>query len=99
MATASDLKWSVDKLSGENGSTSEFQMKHVLLARDLWKCIDGSYTLPDGVNAQAEYHTKHQKALTTIVMSVSTPQLYLITASTTAKKLGLPYPITLNVKL
>ena len=88
MATAKDLKWSVDKLSGENWSTWKFQMKHVLLARDLWKCIDGSYVLAEGANAQmqAEYHTKHQKALTTIVMSVSTPQLYLITASTTAKE-------------
>ena len=57
-------------------------MKHLLLAKGLWKYVDGSAVLAD--NATAEQRVKHQsesqKAFSVIAMSVSTSQLYLITS-------------------
>ena len=35
-------KWSVDKLDGGNWITWKFQMRHLLLAKGLWKYVDGS---------------------------------------------------------
>ena len=61
----------VDKLSGaENWPTWKFQMKHILLARGLFKYADGSKTLQQGANegATADFLEKCQKALTAIVM-------------------------------
>ena len=37
-------KWSVDKLNGGNWITWKFQMRHLLLAKGLWKYVDGSET-------------------------------------------------------
>ena len=76
----------IEKLEGtSNWATWKFQMKHLLLSRDLWKYIDGSETLDEGANADAitKYRANSQKALTTIVLAVSTQQIYLITSCTT----------------
>ena len=54
-----------------------------LLAKRLCGVVDGSETLLDNTSSQvlAELKKKEQKALSTIALAVSTPQLYLITSS------------------
>lgn len=75
-------KWTIDKLEGPNWITWKFQLCHLLMAKGLWKYVDGSATLR--VEASAEdrekFKAEQQKAFSTIVMSVSTSQLYLITS-------------------
>ena len=79
--------WSIERLSGENWSTWKFQMKHLLLAKDLWNITQGTEQLSATVNeaAIAEFNSRSQKALSTIVMSISPAQLYLITSCESAK--------------
>ena len=71
-----DEKWSIDKLDNFNWIT-KFQMRHLLLAKGLWKYVDGSEELAEDADARAitEYREKSQKALSTLAMAVSTPQL------------------------
>ena len=76
-------KWTIDKLDGpQNWITWKFQLKHLLLAKGLWKYVDGSAVLAG--DATADQRTKHQsespRAFSFIAMSVSTSQLYLITS-------------------
>ena len=56
--------------------------KHLLLAKDLWKYVDGSAVLAEGATAEqgAKHRSESQKAFSVIAMSVSTSQLYLITS-------------------
>ena len=35
-------RWSVDKLDNSNWMTWKFQMRHLLMAKGLWKYVDGS---------------------------------------------------------
>jgi hypothetical protein len=76
-------RYQIDKLSSENWHTWKFQMKHILLGKDLWKYVDGSETLAVGADNAAKVLFKNniQKALTVIVLSVTTAQLYLITGA------------------
>lgn len=73
-------KWSVDKLDNGNWMTWKFQMRHLLLAKGLWKYVDGSEVLAGDADdrARTEYLEKSQKALSTLVMAISTSQLYLV---------------------
>ena len=75
-------KWTIDKLDGSNWITWKFQLKHLLLAKDLWKYVDGSAMLAEGATAEqrAKHRSESQKAFSVIAMSVSTSQLYLITS-------------------
>ena len=75
-------KWSIDKLDSLNWMTWKFQIKHLLLAKDLWGFVDGTEVLRDDASAQqqAEFNKKSQKAFSIMVMSVSSSQLYLITS-------------------
>ena len=45
-------KWSIDKLDSLNWMTWEFQIKNLLLAKDLWGFIDGMEVLQDEASAQ-----------------------------------------------
>ena len=60
----------------------KFQIKHLLLAKDLWGFVDGTEVLRDDASAQqqAEFNKKSQKAYSIMVMSESLSQLYLITS-------------------
>ena len=60
----------------------KFQIKHLLLAKDLWGVVDGTEVLQDDASAQqrADFNKRSQKAFSTMVMSVSLSQLYLITS-------------------
>ena len=75
-------KWSIEKLDSSNWMTWKFQIKHLLLAKDLWGFIDGTEVLQDDASAQqqADFKKTSQKAFSTMVMSVSSSQLYLITS-------------------
>ena len=77
-----DEKWVIDKLDGLNWITWKFQMRHLLLAKGLWGYVDGSETLREDASAQqqADFRKASQKAFSTIVMAISTSQLYLITS-------------------
>ena len=57
-------------------------MRHLLLAKGLWGHVDGTEVLAEDANAQAqaEFRKKSQRAFSTIVLAVSTSQLYLITS-------------------
>ena len=55
---------------------------HRLLAKGLWKYVDRSAMLTEGATAeqQAKHQSEPQKASSTIAMSVTASQLYLITS-------------------
>ena len=81
-------KWTIDKLDGSNWITWKFQLKHLLLAKGLWKYVDGSAVLAEDATAeqQTKYQSESQKAFSVIAMSVSTSQLYLITSCEEPRK-------------
>eukprot|EP00731_Ephydatia_muelleri_P036346 Em0239g7a len=75
-------KWSIDKLDSSNWMTWKFQMKHLLLSKGLWGIVDGSERLAEdaSVQQQAEFRKRAQTAFSTLVLSISSSQLYLITS-------------------
>ena len=81
-------KWTVDKLGDSNWSTWKFQVRHLLLAKGLWGHVDGSDVLAGEASdaVRAEFKQKAERAFSTIVMAVSTPQLYLVTSCTKPKE-------------
>ena len=58
-----DEKWSIDKLDGSNWVTWKFQMRHLLLAKELWVYVDGMEVLGEDARpqTQAEFQKKSQK--------------------------------------
>ena len=48
-----DEKWPIDKLDDSNWTTWKFQMRHLLLVKDLWRLVDGTEILAEGASAQA----------------------------------------------
>ena len=63
-------KLTIDKLDGSNWITWKFQLKHFLLARGLWKYVDGSATLAEGATAeqQARHQSESQRAFSFIAV-------------------------------
>ena len=47
-----DEKWSIDKLDVSNWKTWKFQMRHLLVANELWGYVDGTEVLEKGATAQ-----------------------------------------------
>lgn len=78
-------KLTIEKLDGSNWVTWKFQMKHSLLAKDLWGYVDGSVVLAADATADViTAHTKNsQKALAFIVLAIKPCQLYLVTSCIT----------------
>ena len=56
-------------------------MRHLLLAKGLWGLVDGSEVPPEDATERmrAELRQRSQRAFSTIVMAITTPQLYLVT--------------------
>ena len=54
----------------------------MLLAKELWGFVDGTEKLNEEINAQAQadFQWRSQKPFSTMVMAISTPQLYLVTS-------------------
>ena len=73
-------KWTVDKLDDSNWMTWKFQMHHLLLAKGLWGYVDSTEKLAEDATAavKADFSKKSQKAFSTIIMAISTSQLYLV---------------------
>ena len=65
-------RWTLTKLDGDNWSTWKFQVKHFMLAKGLWKYVEG--TVDSGAS-----ETDKQRAFSYLVMSIAPSQLYLIT--------------------
>ena len=57
-------------------------MRHLLLAKGLWGLVDGTDEVAEGASdaATREFRQKAQKAFSTIIMAIGTPQLYLVTS-------------------
>ena len=85
--SSADEKWTIEKLNGANWSTWKFQMKHLLLAKELWGVVDGSETLAEGATAavRSEFQKRSQKAFSTLALAIVTSQLYLVTSCETPK--------------
>ena len=77
MAGTVDEKWTIDKLDSTNWTTWKFQIKHLLLAKGLWGFIDGTELLAEDADAvaRADFQKRSQRAFSTLVMSISTPQV------------------------
>ena len=58
-------------------------MKHLLLAKGLWKIVDGMETLKVGASSEleAEFKKNSQRAFSMIVLGMQSSQLYLITST------------------
>lgn len=82
MAAGDVEKFTADKLDCGNWLTWKYQVTRVLKAKDLFKYVDGSETLPEEPTAEQTktFESKCNKALALITMAISTPQLYLITS-------------------
>ena len=72
----------------------------LVASKRLWGHIDGSDVLaPDAGDAvRTEFKQKAQRAFSTIIMAVSTPQLYLVTNARSQRKSGISYVIISSVK-
>ena len=77
MAAGEDEKWTIDKLDGTNWTTWKFQMKHLLLAKELWGIVDGTEILAEdaGADARAAFGRRSQKAFSVIVLAINSSQL------------------------
>ena len=75
-------KWSIEKLNGSNWNTWKFQMKHLLMAKELWSLLDGSEVLASEATAAAAalFQSQLHKAFSTIVLAIDSAQLYLVTS-------------------
>ena len=85
--SSTDEKWTIEKLNGANWSTWKFQMKHLLLAKELWGVVNGTETLAEdaAATARSDFEKKTQKAFSTLVLAIGTSQLYLVTSCETPK--------------
>lgn len=81
---ADENKWTVDRLDGSNWDTWKFQMKHLLLAKDLWECVEGegggAVVQPETAEAKVAFRKRCQKAFSTLVMAIGTSKLYLVSS-------------------
>ena len=71
--SSADEKWTIEKLNGANWSTWKFQMKHLLLAKELWGMVDGTEKLAEDATAaaQTEFQKRSQEAFSTLVLHSS----------------------------
>ena len=87
MATdgATNERLIIEKLDGEancNCSTWKFQMKHLLLVKDLLGFVDGTETITTkdaAAEAKVDYQKRSQKAFLVILLATTPSQLYLVT--------------------
>ena len=82
-------KFEIEKLNRSNWPTWKFQMKHLLMAKELWEYVEGTARSPDADSdgAQARYEKDKQKAMGTLVMGIQSNLIYLVTSCTTPKDL------------
>ena len=79
-------KWDVAKLDGSNWAAWKFQMRHLLVAKDLWEHVEGTAQDPGAEAAARAAHEKaSQKAMATLALGISPKLVYLVTSCTTPK--------------
>ena len=80
-------KWEIDKLNESNWSTWKFQMKHLLIAKEVWEHVDGTVQPPGEDAAAPARHVKaQQKAMATLVMGINPNLIYLVTSCNAPKE-------------
>ena len=80
-------KWEIDKLNESNWPTWKFQMKHLLIANEVWEHVDGSVQPPgDDAAVRARHVKAEQKAMASLVMGISPNLISLVTSCTTPKE-------------
>ena len=67
-------------LNSSNYSTWKIQCRMALIKEGLWRIVSGEENPPEGVDEQARYAQRKDKALATIVLAVDTSLLYLLGA-------------------
>ena len=71
-------------LSSTNHSKWKIQSEMALIRDGLWGCVNETETVPmEGVEAQANFAARHDKALATIVLAIMPSLLYLTGADPT----------------
>ena len=79
-----DDRWTVGKLEGDsNWMTWKVQMRHLMLDRNLWSYVDGTTMMDPGAEEKLQLEFKRQKALTAIILSISTPIVPIVQSCTT----------------
>ena len=65
-----DENWSIKKHDGNNWNTWKFQMKHLLMAKELWNLVDGSEVLASDASAAvaALFQSQLHKVFSTIIL-------------------------------
>ena len=104
MATgrAMDERWTIEKLDGKtNWNTWKFQMKHILLVKDLWGFVDGTEpihvpTEAEVAEVKADYQKGSQKAFSVIALAITSSPLYLLTSCEQLKEAGRPCETNLS---
>ena len=65
-----------------NWSSWKFQMKHLLLVKDLWGFMDRTKPIPTedaAAEMKVDYRKRLQTAFSVIVLAITLSQLYLVT--------------------
>ena len=73
-----DSRYSVQVLEDNNYGTWKVQVKMALLRESLWSIVNGSEIEPTEAGPREKYAIRRDRALATIVLSVSPKLLYLI---------------------
>lgn len=87
MAAAEDTGFKVEKLTAENYHSWKFNMKMILIGKDLWEIVNGTETLDEDAdeNKQRKFKKRENQALATVCLSVSTSLQIYVRSSTVAK--------------
>ena len=88
MATAEDMGFKVEKLSGENYHSWKFQMKMYLIGKDLWEIVSGTETLSAEATAaeQSKFRKRENMALASVCLSIATNLQIYVRSAVTAKE-------------
>ena len=88
MATAEDMGFKVEKLSGENYHSWKFQMKTYLIGKDLWEIVSGTETLSAEATAaeQSKFRKRENMALASVCLSIATNLQIYVRSAATAKE-------------
>ncbi len=75
----------VEPLVGENYATWKLQCQSTLMRDGLWELIDGSEVEPEEAEPKLKYKGRRNKALGTIILTISTKLHYLLGTPTDPK--------------
>jgi hypothetical protein len=80
-------EFKVQKLTTDNHYEWKFNMKMVLIGKDLWEIVEGTEVMPaSGDNRQAAFRKRENKALSLICLSISPGLQVYVRSAKTAKQ-------------